>query len=53
MKFGGLEFLSCIPGSVGGGIRMNSGCFDQEFKDVLVSIQYVDYKGTVKQSQIK
>ena len=23
----GLEFLSCIPGSIGGGIRMNSGCF--------------------------
>ena len=47
-EIGGLEFLSCIPGSVGGGIRMNSGCFDQEFKDVLVSIQYVDYKGIVK-----
>ena len=27
---------------------MNSGCFDQEFKDVLASIQYVDYKGIVK-----
>ena len=47
-EIGGLEFLSCIPGSVGGGIRMNSGCFNQEFKDVLVSIQYVDYKGIVK-----
>ena len=47
-EIGGLEFLSCIPGSVGGGIRMNSGCFDQEFKDVLVSIQYVDYKGIIK-----
>ena len=34
----GMEFLSCIPGSVGGGIRMNSGCFGSEFKDVLVSI---------------
>ena len=47
-EIGGLEFLSCIPGSIGGGIRMNSGCFDKEFKDVLVSIQYVDYKGTIK-----
>ena len=47
-EIGGLEFLSCIPGSVGGGIRMNSGCFKHEFKDVLVSIQYVDYKGTIK-----
>ena len=44
----GLEFLSCIPGSVGGGIRMNSGCFEREFRDVLISIQLVDFKGNVK-----
>ena len=23
----GLEFLSCIPGTVGGGLKINSGCF--------------------------
>ena len=23
----GFEFLSCIPGSIGGGIKMNAGCF--------------------------
>tara|TARA_X000000950_G_C13888978_1_gene650027 strand:+ start:1185 stop:2093 length:909 start_codon:yes stop_codon:yes gene_type:complete len=44
----GLEFLSCIPGSIGGGIRMNSGCFNKEFKDILVSIQLVDFKGVVR-----
>ena len=44
----GMEFLSCIPGSVGGGIRMNSGCFDREFKDVLISIQCIDFNGNVK-----
>jgi len=44
----GLEFMSCIPGSIGGGIRMNSGCFKKEFKDVLVSIQLVDFQGLVK-----
>ena len=43
----GLEFLSCIPGSVGGGIRMNSGCFGKEFKDVLLSVQVMDYDGKV------
>ena len=43
----GLEFLSCIPGSVGGGIRMNSGCFGKEFKDVLLSVQVMDYNGNV------
>ena len=40
--------MSCIPGSIGGGIRMNSGCFKKEFKDVLVSIQLVDFQGVVK-----
>ena len=44
----GLEFMSCIPGSIGGGIRMNSGCFKKEFKDILISIQLIDYKGIVK-----
>ena len=44
----GLEFMSCIPGSIGGGIRMNSGCFDKEFKDILISIQLVDFTGAVK-----
>ncbi len=44
----GLEFMSCIPGSIGGGIRMNSGCFKKEFKDILVSIQLVDFHGVVK-----
>ena len=47
-SLGGLEFLSCIPGSVGGGIRMNSGCFKREFKDILISVQYIDYNGKVK-----
>ncbi len=44
----GLEFMSCIPGSIGGGIRMNSGCFKKEFKDILMSIQLVDFKGVVR-----
>ena len=44
----GLEFMSCIPGSIGGGIRMNSGCFKKEFKDIIMSIQLVDFKGVVR-----
>ena len=43
----GLEFLACIPGSIGGGLRMNAGCFNKEFKDILVSIQAIDRKGRV------
>ena len=55
-NIGGLEFLSCIPGSIGGGIRMNSGCFGEEFKDILLSVQAVDRKGkvlTIPSSRIK
>ena len=44
----GLEFMSCIPGSIGGGIRMNSGCFQREFKDILISIQLIDFNGVVR-----
>ena len=43
----GFEFLSCIPGTIGGGIRMNAGCFGQEFKDILLSIQAIDKSGSV------
>ena len=43
----GFEFLSCIPGTVGGGIKMNAGCFDKEFKDILLSIQAIDKSGNV------
>jgi len=44
---GGFEFLACIPGTIGGGLKMNAGCFNQEFKDVLVSIQAIDKNGQV------
>ena len=44
----GMEFMSCIPGSVGGGIKMNSGCFESEFKDILISVQCIDFDGTLK-----
>jgi len=43
----GFEFLSCIPGTVGGGIRMNAGCFGKEFKDILLSVQAIDKAGNV------
>jgi UDP-N-acetylmuramate dehydrogenase len=43
----GFEFLSCIPGTIGGGIRMNAGCFNKEFKDILLSIQAIDKMGNV------
>jgi UDP-N-acetylmuramate dehydrogenase len=42
---GGLEFLSGIPGSVGGSLRMNAGAYGREIKDVLVSVIALDRTG--------
>ena len=46
-EISGLEFLACIPGTIGGGLKMNAGCFNREFKDILVSIQAIDKLGRV------
>jgi UDP-N-acetylmuramate dehydrogenase len=46
-SLGGFEFLSCIPGTVGGGIKMNAGCFNREFKDILISVQAINNSGQV------
>lgn len=43
----GLEFLSGIPGSIGGALRMNAGAYGSEIKDVLVSARAVDRNGAV------
>ena len=56
-SIGGFEFLSCIPGTVGGGLKINSGCYGNEFKDILLSVQIIDKKSglikTIPSSQIK
>ncbi len=52
-SLGGFEFLSCIPGTVGGGIKMNSGCFGREFKDILISIQAINKLGKVLTIPVK
>jgi UDP-N-acetylmuramate dehydrogenase len=41
----GLEFLSGIPGTIGGGLRMNAGAYGSEFKDVLESATALDAQG--------
>ena len=44
----GFEFLSCIPGAIGGGIRMNSGCYGEDIEKILVSVQVMDFQGKMK-----
>jgi UDP-N-acetylmuramate dehydrogenase len=44
----GFEFLSCIPGTIGGAVRMNSGCYGQDVSKILVSIQAMDLNGNIK-----
>ena len=47
----GFEFLSCIPGSIGGAIRMNSGCYGDEISKNLLSVKVIDYGANI--SEIK
>jgi UDP-N-acetylmuramate dehydrogenase len=42
---GGLEFLTGIPGTIGGAVTMNAGCYCSETKDVLVSAHGLDRQG--------
>jgi UDP-N-acetylmuramate dehydrogenase len=46
------EFLSCIPGSIGGAVSMNSGCYENDISKILVSIQVIDTKDC-KEKEIK
>ena len=47
-----LEFLSCIPGSIGGAITMNSGCYDSDISQVLLSIKAI-HKKELSEIEIK
>ncbi len=41
----GLEFFSGVPGTIGGALRMNAGCYGSETKDVLVEARALDRQG--------
>lgn len=45
LGLGGLEFLIGIPGTIGGGLRMNAGAYGTEFKDIVISATAVDRNG--------
>ena len=41
----GLEFLRGVPGTIGGALKMNAGCYGREIKDVFVEALAIDGKG--------
>jgi len=51
------EFLSCIPGSIGGAVIMNSGCYGDDISKILISINVIDIKDckekVIKRDNIK
>ena len=45
LGIGGMEFLSGIPGSIGGGVFMNAGSFGSEFKDIVLEVNFISKSG--------
>ncbi len=48
----GLEFAAGLPGSVGGAVYMNARCYEREFADVLVQVDYLEPAGFSSTSTI-
>ena len=44
----GFEFLYCIPGTVAGGVVMNSGCYGSDISKVVLSVTVIDMNGEIK-----
>ena len=44
----GFEFLYCIPGTIAGGVIMNSGCYGSDISKVVLSISVIDMNGEIK-----
>lgn len=44
----GLEFLCSVPGTIGGAIKSNAGCFGSSLSDILISADLMDDKGNIK-----
>jgi len=45
----GMEFCAGIPGSVGGGMKMNAGAYGRELKDIVKEVSLIDSDGIVKE----
>ena len=44
----GFEFLYCIPGTIAGGVVMNSGCYGGDISKVVLSVTVIDMNGEIK-----
>jgi UDP-N-acetylmuramate dehydrogenase len=50
----GLEFLRGVPGTIGGALKMNAGCYGKEVKDIFVEATAIDGKGNkIKLSSVE
>jgi UDP-N-acetylmuramate dehydrogenase len=49
----GFEFLIGVPGTIGGGLRMNAGAYGQEIKDIFVEARAIDPSGKIHKLQNK
>ena len=55
-KISKMEFLACIPGSIGGAVSMNSGCYGSNISEILLSIKVLNQRGQeeeIKRDEIK
>lgn len=49
----GLEFLSGIPGTIGGALRMNAGAYGKEMKDIILKTRFMTLDGKIKTLYLK
>jgi len=48
-NFGGAEFLAGIPGTIGGALAMNAGCYGGETWNIVIGVETIDRTGTLRQ----
>ena len=48
-----LEFLIGIPGTIGGGIKMNSGAYGSEIKKILIDVTAINKNGMLKKFTVE
>ena len=52
-ELGNLEFLSGIPGTIGGAIRMNAGAYGMEMKDLVIKTKFMNEDGDIQKINLE